>query len=132
MLRNLRRFLTSGSVIELAAAVAIALAGVELVGAITRGLIVSPIQQSADERFGSLLGHGYFAIGGRLFDWIDPLAALITFGLVIGAVGVVAHAGREFLFDDDATECPHCLSSIPTEASVCAFCTREVVSPATS
>jgi large conductance mechanosensitive channel len=71
--------------------------------------------------------------------------ANIRYGLFINAIisFVVIAAGVFFLVvrpvnrlmggrkDEEPTnrECPHCLSSIPKKATVCAYCTREVSRP---
>jgi large conductance mechanosensitive channel len=50
--------------------------------------------------------------------------ALVVFFLVVKPLNRLM--GRDKEEDPTHTECPHCVSSIPIEAAVCSFCTRDV------
>ena len=58
--------------------------------------------------------------------------ALISFLVIAGVVFFLVVKplnrlmGRDKEEDPTHTECPHCVSSIPIEAAVCSFCTRDV------
>jgi large-conductance mechanosensitive channel len=124
---DLRRFLKTDSVIELGAAFAIATAGVELVRTVVISLVQSPIDYSTSYFGSQSSAHGTFTIHGRVFDYEDPLIALLITVVVILAAGLVVRWSRSSVFADDLYgECPHCLAEIPIGASVCSFCTREL------
>jgi large conductance mechanosensitive channel len=116
-MRQLRAFLAERSVLEITIAVAVALIGIDLLGSIV-AMVVDAIPRS-----GSLavsLGRHELAYGAALIQ-------LVTFVLVLAtARWILVRTGTFTWADDDLRKCPHCLSEIPTAASVCEFCTRDV------
>ena len=125
LLDDLRRFLRTGSVIELGAAFALATVGVGFLSTVVNGLTVSPVNNS-DSGVG-LEGPGTFVIDHRVFDYEDTLFQLLIVGLVMAAVALVARWNREDIFGEKTFQsCPHCLAEIPAGASVCSFCTRDL------
>jgi large conductance mechanosensitive channel len=124
---DLRRFLKTDSVVELVSAVAIGFALFGLIQAVVDDLIRAPIDEGAGGLAGFTEEHGYVTIGGRLFDYEDPLFALAIFGVVLLAVALVIRWSRQSIFADDLYDsCPHCLAEIPVGALVCSFCTRDL------
>ena len=126
MLTGIRNFFRRQTVIELAGAVAVAWAAVSFLEALFRGLVTTPITTAVPDFAGAnLFGRGYFALGGRIFDWINPLAALAVLALVLAAVvGLLKVSDRGP--ERPLRECPHCLEDIPAAAAVCSYCTRDV------
>ena len=129
LFRDLRRFLRTGSVVEIGAAFALATVGVELLAQFVNSFVIYPIQNTNVGVIGG--DSGTFAIGHRLFEYENFLFQLLIVALVVGAVALVVRWNREGIFGDKTfTDCPHCLAEIPVGASVCSFCTREI--PATA
>ena len=59
------------------------------------------------------------------------VVAAVLFFLVVKPVNALMERRKtEPPVDESVKQCPHCLSSIPVEASVCAFCTRDVAGAA--
>ena len=79
-----------------------------------------------------------FTINKSKFFYGDFLNLLITF-LIVSAVIYflvvvpVSKLQERFKPTPDAPapvqDCPHCLSSVPQAATVCAFCTRDIAAP---
>ena len=77
-----------------------------------------------------------FTINGSIFRYGDFLNALISFVIIAAVVYFFVVAPFGTLLErfkptpDQPTrvkDCPHCLSAVPAAATVCAFCTRELV-----
>ena len=131
-LHDLRRFLSARSVIEIGAAFAVATMGVRVISSFVNYLVVLPLHNSDgnDDFGGSLFSNGSVTIFHRIFGLESFLWDVVTFALVLGAVALIVRRNRETIFGDETfTECPHCLSEIPVEASVCSSCTRDVSAP---
>ena len=128
MLRGFRDFITKGNLIETAVALVMALATTALVTALIDSLI-TPI-------IGAIFGEPSFAgltftINGSEFAYGAFINALIIFVSTGAAVyffivrPYTAYQARRGVTPKDK-DCPHCLSSIPLNASRCAFCTQTV------
>jgi large conductance mechanosensitive channel len=126
VLVGVRDFFRRQTVIELTGAVAVAWAAFSFLQVLFRGLVITPVTTAVPDFGGAnFFGRGYFALGGRVFDWIDPLAGLVVLGLILGAVaGLLKATGRPS--ERPLRECPHCLEDIPAAAAVCSYCTRDV------
>jgi large conductance mechanosensitive channel len=128
-LKDFKAFILRGNVVDLAVGVMIGAA----FGAIVTSLVndvVTPLL--------SLLNlpdfsKAYVSVGDahlRYGKFINALIgflviAFVVFFFVVRPVNHLMGRGKE---EDEPknTECPNCLSSIPREANVCAYCTREV------
>jgi large conductance mechanosensitive channel len=131
-----KKFLLRGNVVDLAVAVVIGAAFGALVTAFTKDLltpIISALAGKAD--FETL----HFTIHHSVFFYGDFINAVIGFAIIAAVVYffVVLPIGK--LMDrykpapDEPIpthDCPHCLSSIPEVATVCAYCTRDVAAVA--
>jgi large conductance mechanosensitive channel len=128
-----KKFLLRGNLVDLAVAVLIAVAFGALVVALTKDFITPLIAAIGGKPDFSGL---YFTINDSKFMYGDFINAVIAF-VILAAIlyfFVVLPFGK--LLDrykpapDEPTptrDCPHCLSSVPQAASVCAYCTRDLV-----
>jgi large conductance mechanosensitive channel len=128
-----KKFLLRGNVVDLAVAVVIGAAFGAIVTAFTSDLLTPIISAIAGKaNFADL----HFTIHHSVFLYGAFLNAVVSFVIIAAVVYyfVVLPVGK--LMDrykpapDEPTpthDCPHCLSSIPEVATVCAFCTRDVV-----
>jgi large conductance mechanosensitive channel len=133
MLKEFRAFVLRGNVVDLAVGVVIGAA----FGAIITSLVTNVISPVL-----TLLNLPDFSKSVLELGPTGPEGD-IAYGLVINAlISFVAIAAVIFFFvvkpvnhlmsgskepeDPKVKDCPHCLSSIPAAASVCANCTRDV------
>ncbi|TXN28740.1 large conductance mechanosensitive channel protein MscL [Lacisediminihabitans profunda] len=132
-----KKFLLRGNLVDLAVAFVIGAAFAGLVTGLVKDLITPLIAAIGGQaNFADLS----FTVNHSKFLYGDFLNLLISF-LIVSAVVyflVVVPFGRLLdRFKPTAEEptpvhdCPHCLSSIPVAASVCAYCTRDVALPRT-
>lgn len=131
MLKDFKAFLLRGNVVDLAVAVVIGAAFGAVVTALVKDLLTPLISIPGKADFGNLT----FGINGSAFRYGHFLNALISFlsiavalfFFVVRPVNAL-NARRKTETDVASTTqpCPHCLSSIPASATVCAFCTRDV------
>ena len=128
VLKGFRDFITKGNLIETAVALVMALATTALVKALIDSLITPIIGAIFGETdFSSLT----FSINGSEFLYGAFISAAITFAATGAAVYffIVApyqrYQERKGVASTDK-DCPHCLSSIPLNASRCAYCTQPV------
>lgn len=133
MLKDFRKFILRGNVVDLAVAVVIGAAFTTIVQALVKDMItplIAAIGGKAD--FSNL----YFTINNSKFMYGDLLNAIISF-LMISAVifffvvqpvnKLVAYANRNKETEEPTEKkCQYCLSSIPKDAKKCAFCTSKV------
>jgi large conductance mechanosensitive channel len=132
MFKEFRQFILRGNLVDLAVAVVIGAAFTAVVKAIVADLITPIISAVAGHHDFSKLA---FSINGSRFAYGDFLNELVTFVIVAFVVFFFVirpvNALLDLLKTDTNTEhptreCPECLSSIPTAARRCSFCTSEV------
>ena len=131
-MKDFKEFLLKGNLVETAVGIVIGLAFAAVVAALVADLITPLIAAIGGKRdFGAL----QFTINKSAFKYGDFLNALIAFVtiaavvfyLVIRPVNALTERFKKAPPADETIKaCPHCLSAIPVEASVCAYCTREV------
>jgi large conductance mechanosensitive channel len=131
-----KKFLLRGNVVDLAVAVVIGIAFGALITAFTTDLLTPIITAIAGKTsFAGLsftIHHSVFLYGA----FLDAVIAFVILAAVIYYFVVVpigALMDRYKPAPDEpvpTTDCPHCLSSIPQAATVCAFCTRDVAAAA--
>jgi large conductance mechanosensitive channel len=135
MFKDFRAFVLRGNVVDLAVAVVVGAAFGALVNAFVGDLLTPIIAIPGKANFNDL----HFSINGSPFRYGHFLNALITFVSTAAAVyffvvrpvaALMARRKTEPDVESTTKDCPHCLSSIPTGAGVCAFCTREVAATA--
>ncbi|MGN6088731.1 MAG: large conductance mechanosensitive channel protein MscL [Actinomycetes bacterium] len=127
-----KKFLLRGNLVDLAVAVVIGAAFGSVVTALVEDLftpLIAAIGGQPD--FSNLI----FTINGSKFQYGKFLNALISFVIIAAVVYFLVVVPFSKLLERFRPEpaqpaptqtCPHCLSSIPHSAAVCAFCTREV------
>jgi large conductance mechanosensitive channel len=131
--KDFKEFLLRGNLVETAVGIVIGLAFAAVVSALVADLITPLIAAIFGKQdFGGLT----FAINGSVFRYGHFLNALITFVIVAAVVfflvvkpvnALVNRFKREPVEDPDIQPCPHCLSTIPSSAAVCAYCTRDLL-----
>lgn len=133
MLKDFKKFILRGNVVDLAVAVVIGAAFTGIVNALVKDLVTPMIAAIGGKPDFSNL---YFTINNSKFMYGDFLNAVVSFVLIAGVVfffivqplnKLVAYSNRNKESDEPTEKkCPHCLSKIPKEAKVCAFCTKSV------
>ena len=133
MLKDFRKFILRGNVIDLAVAVVIGTAFTAIVTAMVKDiitpLIAAIIGQYDFSRLFITLNHSKLLYGDFLNAVISfVLIAAVVFFLVVQPVNkLVAYTNRNQTPEESTDKkCEHCLSTIPKLAGVCAFCTKAV------
>ena len=132
MIKEFKKFLLRGNVVDLAVAV--------LVGAAFNNLISSFVKDLITPLTGLFTGHAtanldnyVFKINGTVFSYGNFISSIISF-LIISLVVFffVVHPINKFIelanLKGTPTEkkCPYCISSIPKKATRCKFCTSKL------
>ena len=133
MLKDFRKFIMRGNVVDLAVAVVIGAAFGAIVTALVKDLVTPLIAAIGGQHDFSGL---YFTLNGSRFLYGDFLNAVISFLLIAGVIfffvvqpinKLVARANRNKTSEEPSEKkCPYCLSAIPKDARKCAFCTSAV------
>jgi large conductance mechanosensitive channel len=132
MLRDFKAFILRGNVVDLAIGVAIGAAFTAVVGAFTTGIITPLLAipgKSANFSdytatiFGSTFQYG--AVIDAIIQFLI-IAAVLFFLVVVPVNKLMSRRKTEPEVEATTKDCEHCFSSIPKQATVCAFCTRDV------
>ena len=129
LLRDFRLFAFSGNLIDLAIGIAIgaAFAGVvqSLVDHIILPLVAAIFGKPNFDALNLKVGQGNIEYG----KFLTVLLAFLLLALVIMFLvkAVRKATGMEAAGAQGNHECDHCKSFIPVDATVCMFCTRDVV-----
>jgi len=131
-LSGFRKFILRGNVVDLATGIVIGAAFTAVVNSLVKDfltpLINIPLSQGSD------FAQRYWNVGGAHFkygDFINSLLSLVLIGLalyyfVVIPVNTLMERFKPDLDPGKRTKvCPECKSSIPYDASRCAFCTVE-------
>ncbi len=131
-MRGFRDFILRGNVVDLAVGIVIGVAFGALVTQFV-GSFITPLLAAIDGKpdFGAL----QFTVNNSAFRYGLFINALIAFLLIAAAVyffvitpvnRLMARYRPSPAEPGPTRDCPHCASSIPAAAGVCAFCTRDV------
>lgn len=133
MLKDFKKFILRGNVIDLAVAVVIGAAFGAIVTALVKDLVTPLIGAIGGKPDFSGL---YFTLNHSRFLYGDFLNAIISFLLIAGVIfffviqplnKFIAFSNRNKTTDEPSEKkCPECLSTIPKAAKRCAFCTSKV------
>ncbi|HEY7834972.1 MAG TPA: large conductance mechanosensitive channel protein MscL [Ktedonobacterales bacterium] len=130
-LKEFKAFVLRGNVVDLAVGIVIGAAFGTVVAALVKDFITPLISIPGKADFSNLV----FTIHGSPFHYGDFINAVISFVLIAAAVFffvvkpvnmLMARAKTEPPPDPTTRNCPHCLSTIPSAATKCAFCTADV------
>ena len=131
MLRDFKTFILRGNVVDLAVGVVVGAAFGAVVTSLVKDILTPILAIPGSSDFSSLK----WTIGGSDILYGNFINALIAFLLIAAGVfflvvrpvnALNAHRRTEPDVESTTVDCPHCRSSIPRAASVCAFCTRDV------
>ena len=132
MVKDFRDFLLRGNVVDLAVAVVIGVAFGAVITAFVEDL-VTPLFAAIGGQpdFSALdftINDSTFRYGHFLNQLISFLviAAVIFFFVVLPVNKLMERRKTETPVDPATRECPECLSSVPTRARRCAFCTAQI------
>jgi len=134
MFKDFKAFILRGNVVDLAVGVVIGAAFGAVIESLVTDVFTPLLAIPAETNFANLR----FTVGGGVIAYGNFLNALVTFVSIAAAVFFfvvrpvnILMARRKTEPDVESTtrECPWCVSSIPTTARACAFCTREVPPP---
>ena len=114
VIEALEDFVGRSRLVWVAAAIVVALAFLEVVGALVYLLVYLVVEVLTDHD-----PYGHALIGNSVYQ--STLTALLTFG-VVAAIFFAVLRRRQALLRD----CPSCFSSIPAAAGVCRYCSSDV------
>jgi len=141
MLKEFKEFITRGNVLDLAVAVIIGAAFGRIITSLVEGVIMPPIgmmlgnvdfsnlfidlsgQRPVSLADAQLKGLPVIAYGSFLNEVVTFLIIAFVIFLIIKAVNKTKRAEAPV----PTTECPYCLSAIPTAATRCASCCSDLV-----
>lgn len=131
MLREFKKFILRGNVVDLAVGVAIGAAFTGVVNALVKD-IITPLATAIYG--GQEFTNAKFIIRGSSFLYGDlinaavsfTVVAVVIFFLVVQPINKLTERFGLGKSDDLSRKCPYCLGKIPEEASRCMFCTSEI------
>jgi len=137
MLKDFKAFILRGNVVDLAVGILIGAAFGDLVTSFVDNLLTPLVAIPGTRDFKDYA----FTISGSEFTYGLFVNALIAFLLIAAAVfffvvkpvnALMSRRKTEPDVESTTKECDFCLSSVPVQAIVCAFCTRDIDHPAVS
>jgi large conductance mechanosensitive channel len=126
MIGDITAFFGRLKVIELFLSFIFASAIVQLVTSVIGDLVVGPITRGGSGNHSSL-GGLTLVVSGRDFEFTYPLIhALTLLGVTLLAIVLIRRSAATLWDERAVRECPLCLSEVPVEATVCAYCARDI------
>ena len=129
-----KAFIFRGNLIDLAVAIVIGLAFVQVINSLVSNLITPIVAMIVGEpslrTLDFEINDAIFFYGAFLDDVIQfiAVAAAVYFFVVVPYNAITARMKRGQPEPDATTKaCPECLSAIPVEARRCSFCTQPVM-----
>ncbi|MGH7195181.1 MAG: large conductance mechanosensitive channel protein MscL [Candidatus Saccharimonadales bacterium] len=133
ILKDFKKFILRGNVVDLAVAVVIGAAFGKIITALVSDFITPLI---ASIYSSSSFAKDYFTFNGSKFMYGDFVNAIITFVIIAAVIFFLIiqpinklHARaerRKTPLEPTDRACPECLSLVPKAASRCAFCTAKI------
>ena len=128
MLKDFKAFILRGNVVDLAVGVVLGAAFGVIVTSLVKDILtpllglanVPDFSRAAVQVGKAQIRYGTFV--NAVISFIVVAAGV--FFLVMKPVNRLMGGRKEE--EPTARECPHCLSSVPVKATVCAYCTREI------
>ena len=130
-MKDFKAFILRGNVVDLAIGVVIGAAFGSVVASFVKNLLTPLVSIPGKTNFSGLkftIRHSVFFYGTFLNDLISfVIIAAAVFYFVVKPVNLLMSRRRtEPDVESTVRDCPECLSSIPKQASRCAFCTAQV------
>lgn len=133
MLKDFRKFILRGNVVDLAVAVVIGASFGAIVTSFVKDLVTPLIAAIGGQ---PNFSHLTFTINGSTFLYGDFINAVISFLIIASVIfffvvqplnKLMAHIKPSEEVDKPSErECPECLSAIPAAATRCKFCTAKI------
>ncbi len=135
MIKDFKAFVLRGNVVDLAVGIVIGAAFGTVISSLVKNILTPLLAIPGTVNFADLsaeVGGADILYGLFLNDLIAfvAIAAGVFFFVVRPVNALMARRRTEPEVESSTRTCPHCVSSIPVEAGVCAFCTREVAAAA--
>ena len=131
MIKDFKKFVLRGNVVDLAVGIVIGAAFGTVVSSLVTNVLTPLLTIPGTVNFADLraqVGGADILYGTFLNDLIAFVSiAFAVFFFVVRPVNVLmARRRTEPEVASTTRNCPHCISSIPVQANVCAFCTRDL------
>lgn len=125
MLRDFKAFALRGNLLELAIAFILGVAFAAVVNSFVNDILMNIIAAVAGKPDFSDLT---FSLGDGVIRYGSFLTALVTFLIIAFVLFLIVRAVERVMPSKpgERRDCPNCLASIPENATVCQFCTRDV------
>lgn len=138
MLKEFRKFILRGNVVDLAVAVVVGAAFNSVIQSFVKDIIQPMINGITGSNKGTVQGIAHLQVGSRhfMFPWGDFISSFISFLIiasvvfffVVQPINKLQELANRRKAPEESTDrkCPECLSTIPKAAKRCSFCTSKV------